>query len=76
MDLSFNNPEITVIVRGLCEEPREDLPTKIQALLASMEREMCLKVRITNLVRLKSRNKALDIVKVAFENLDKKKLVL
>ena len=29
MDLSVNNPEITVIVRGLCEEPREDLPTKV-----------------------------------------------
>ena len=72
MDLSVNNPEITVIVRGLCEEPREDLPTKVQALLASMDRELCSKVRITDLVRLKSRNKAPGIVKVAFENLDQK----
>ena len=67
MDLSVHNPEITVIVRGLYEEPREDVPTKFQALLASIDSEMCSKVKINDLMSLKSRNEAPDIVKLSWK---------
>ena len=73
---SVNNSEITVFVRGLPEDQDESLYNKIDALLLAVGPNVHSNVKVVDYTRLPSRNSAPGLVKIAFENLNQKKLVL